>query len=53
MILSERELELSQEHEGIMLLPGDLAAGAPLADVLPVDRDRCWSSRSPPTGRTA
>ncbi len=36
MILSERELELSQEHEGIMLLPGDLAAGAPLADVFPV-----------------
>ena len=27
MILSERELELSQEHEGIMLLPGELAAG--------------------------
>ena len=36
MILSERELELSQEHEGIMLLPGDLAAGTPLSDVFPV-----------------
>jgi phenylalanyl-tRNA synthetase beta chain len=36
MILSESELELSQEHEGIMLLPGDLTAGTPLADVFPV-----------------
>jgi phenylalanyl-tRNA synthetase beta chain len=36
MILSERELELSQEHEGIMLLPGGLAAGTPLSDVFPV-----------------
>ena len=36
MILSERELELSQEHEGIMLLPGDLASGTPLSDVFPV-----------------
>ncbi len=36
MILSERELELSQEHEGIMLLPGDLAAGTPLSDLFPV-----------------
>jgi phenylalanyl-tRNA synthetase beta chain len=36
MILSERELELSQEHEGIMLLPGDLAPGTPLSDLFPV-----------------
>jgi phenylalanyl-tRNA synthetase beta chain len=36
MILSERELELSQEHEGIMVLPDALAAGTPLADVFPV-----------------
>ena len=36
MILSEHELELSQDHEGIMLLPGELEPGTPLADVLPV-----------------
>ena len=36
MMLSERELELSGEHEGIMLLPDDLAPGTPLAEVLPI-----------------
>jgi phenylalanyl-tRNA synthetase beta chain len=36
MILSERELELSGEHEGIMVLPDGIAAGTPLADVLPI-----------------
>src|SRR4051794_13902602 len=36
MILSERELEISQEHAGIMLLPDGLEPGRPLADVLPV-----------------
>jgi phenylalanyl-tRNA synthetase beta chain len=39
MILSERELELGQDHSGIMLLPGDLEPGTPLADVLPVGDD--------------
>ena len=36
MILSERELQLSQEHEGIMLLPDGLEPGTPLAEVLPI-----------------
>src|SRR4051794_15556859 len=36
MILSERELEISQEHAGIMLLPDGLEPGRPLADVLPL-----------------
>jgi phenylalanyl-tRNA synthetase beta chain len=39
MILSERELELGQDHGGIMVLADDLAAGTPLADVLPVGDD--------------
>jgi phenylalanyl-tRNA synthetase beta chain len=39
MILSERELELGDDHGGIMLLPGELAPGTPLADVLPVGDD--------------
>ena len=39
MILSERELELGQDHGGIMLLPDELAAGTPLADVLPLGED--------------
>jgi phenylalanyl-tRNA synthetase beta chain len=33
MIMSERELELSQDHSGIMLLPDDLEPGTPLAEV--------------------
>jgi phenylalanyl-tRNA synthetase beta chain len=36
MILSERELELGQDHGGIMLLPDELDPGTPLAEVLPL-----------------
>jgi phenylalanyl-tRNA synthetase beta chain len=39
MILSERELELGQDHGGIMLLADDLAPGTPLAEVLPLGDD--------------
>lgn len=34
MICSERELGISDEHEGILVLPDDAPLGAPLADVL-------------------
>ena len=34
MICSERELELSDEHEGILVLDTDAAPGTPLGDVL-------------------
>ena len=36
MILSESELELSQEREGIMVLPEGLQPGTPLGQVLPI-----------------
>ncbi len=36
MMLSERELELSAEHAGIMRLPADWGVGDPLADHLPI-----------------
>ncbi|MBC7643966.1 MAG: phenylalanine--tRNA ligase subunit beta, partial [Thermoleophilia bacterium] len=36
MMLSERELELSQEHDGIMILPTELTPGAPLGDHVPL-----------------
>jgi phenylalanyl-tRNA synthetase beta chain len=39
MILSERELELGQDHGGIMLLPGELEPGTPLEQVLPLGDD--------------
>src|SRR5439155_17123877 len=39
MILSERELELGQNHSGIMVLPNELQAGTPLVDVLPLGDD--------------
>ena len=35
MVCSERELGLSDEHEGILVLDGDAPVGAPLSDVLP------------------
>ncbi len=34
MICSEAELEISDEHEGIIVLPDDAVVGAPLHDVL-------------------
>ena len=34
MVCSERELGLSDEHEGILILPGDAPTGAPLVDYL-------------------
>ena len=34
MICSEAELEISDEHEGIIVLPDDATVGAPLDDVL-------------------
>ena len=36
MILSERELELGDDHSGIMVLENGLEPGTPLADVLPL-----------------
>jgi phenylalanyl-tRNA synthetase beta chain len=39
MILSERELELGQDHSGIMVLEDRLEPGTPLADVLPLAED--------------
>src|SRR5918992_2633551 len=36
MILSERELELGDDHSGIMVLTDDFEPGTPLADVLPL-----------------
>src|SRR5512141_50885 len=34
MVLSERELGLSEDHEGILVLPPDAPLGRPLADVI-------------------
>jgi phenylalanyl-tRNA synthetase beta chain len=37
MMLSESELELSGDHDGLMLLDGGLEPGTPLSQVLPID----------------
>ena len=39
MILSERELELGDDHSGIMVLEDGLEPGTPLEDVLPLGED--------------
>jgi phenylalanyl-tRNA synthetase beta chain len=36
MILAADELQLGDDHEGIMVLDGELASGTPLAEVLPL-----------------
>lgn len=39
MICSERELGLSDDHSGIMVLPKDFAVGRPLVDQLELDQE--------------
>ena len=39
MILSERELELGEDHSGIMVLDDGVEPGTPLGDVLPLSSD--------------
>lgn len=39
MICSERELGLSDDHEGILVLPDEYKAGAKLVDVLNLEKD--------------
>ena len=39
MILAEDEVEIGTDHDGIMVLDEALAAGTPLADVLPIATD--------------
>jgi phenylalanyl-tRNA synthetase beta chain len=39
MILSERELELGQDHSGILVLPEPYEPGTPLGDVLPLGEE--------------
>ena len=39
MILAEDEVAIGVEHDGIMVLDDALAAGTPLADVLPISTD--------------
>ncbi len=39
MILAEDEVSIGTDHDGIMVLPDGLAAGTPLAEVLPIATD--------------
>jgi phenylalanyl-tRNA synthetase beta chain len=39
MILSERELQISTEHDGIMVLSDRFTPGTPLAEVVPISTD--------------
>jgi phenylalanyl-tRNA synthetase beta chain len=39
MIVSERELQISEDHVGIMVLDDGIAPGTPLADVLQISTD--------------
>jgi phenylalanyl-tRNA synthetase beta chain len=39
MILAEDEVAIGTDHDGIMVLDDSLAAGTPLADVLPISTD--------------
>ena len=52
MMCSTRELELGDDHEGIIELPADAPVGTRLRR-LPAAPTRCSTWRSPPTGPTA
>ena len=53
MILSERELQISEDHAGIMVLEDGVAPGHAACRRSSRSRPTCWCSRSPPTARTA
>lgn len=50
MICSERELGLSDEHDGIMVLDENLTPGTPILEVLPLDREIIDISVTPNRG---
>lgn len=50
MICSERELGLSDDHDGIMVLDDNLVPGTPILDVLPLDREIIDISVTPNRG---
>lgn len=50
MICSERELQLSDEHQGIMELPENLTPGIKLVDALGLDKEVCEIGITPNRG---
>ncbi len=50
MICSEAELELSEDHSGIMVLPDSAKPGARLIDTLPLDLEVCEIGITPNRG---
>ena len=50
MICSERELGLSEDHDGIMVLDDRTVPGTPILDVLPLDREIIDISVTPNRG---
>lgn len=42
MICSEKELGLSDDHEGIMVMKGDLVPGKPVAEIFEVENDQVF-----------
>ena len=53
MMCSVRELQLGDEHDGIIELAGDAPVGASFRRLMPGSTIRCSTSTSRPTGRTA
>ena len=53
MMCSSRELELGDDHSGIIELPADAPVGTRLHRNMPGSTIRCSTSRSRPTARTA
>ena len=44
MLCSERELGLSEDHEGLMILPGDAPLGKPMAELVETDVVIDWET---------
>ena len=53
MMCSTRELELGDDHSGIIELPADAPVGTAYSRHMPGSTIRCSTSRSRPTGRIA
>jgi phenylalanyl-tRNA synthetase beta subunit len=51
MLCSSRELQISEDHEGILVLDGDAKIGEPVRDILGAPQEQVIEIKTPPANR--